>query len=128
MRRSVGSGSRWEEAYGYSRAVRVGSVIKVSGTLAVARLGEETVDGAYEQMLRCGEITLDAVTRLGGSVTDVVRTRMFITDPADADDVGRAHAALFADVRPAATMVVVAALVEPAYKVELELEAIVDTA
>jgi enamine deaminase RidA (YjgF/YER057c/UK114 family) len=76
-------------------------------------------------MLRCGEIAITALGEAGASEADVVRTRMFITDPADAADVGRAHAELFGEVAPAATMVVVAALLDPAWKVELEVEAVV---
>jgi enamine deaminase RidA (YjgF/YER057c/UK114 family) len=81
---------------------------------------------AYEQMLRCGEIVGRALEQLGSSADDVVRTRMFITDAADADEVGRAHGELFGVARPVATMVVVAGLLDPAWKVELEVEAIAD--
>lgn len=80
-------------------------------------------DTAYEQMLRCGEIVVAALEELGASAADVVRTRMYITDAADADDVGRAHRELFGEAAPAATMVVVAALIDATWKVELEVEA-----
>jgi enamine deaminase RidA (YjgF/YER057c/UK114 family) len=78
-------------------------------------------------MLRCGEIALAAVDELGGTVDDVVRTRMFLTDGADAAEVGRAHGELFGVAAPAATMVVVDALIDPAWKVEIEVEAVVGT-
>ncbi len=77
-------------------------------------------------MLRCGEIVIAALEDLGAHPRDVVRTRMFITDPSDADEVGRAHRELFGEASPAATMVVVAALLDPSWRVELEVEAFVD--
>lgn len=117
--------SPYEAAYGFSRAVRVGGTIHVAGTAPVSEPGEELVEGAYLQMLRCGEIARQAVEALGGSMSDVVRTRMFITDADDADDVGRAHKELFSDAEPAATMVVVASLLDPGWLVEIEVEAIV---
>ena len=76
-------------------------------------------------MLRCGEIALAALEDLGGSASHVIRTVMYITDAADADDIGRAHGQLFAVARPAATMVVVKALLDEAWKVELEVTAVV---
>jgi enamine deaminase RidA (YjgF/YER057c/UK114 family) len=82
---------------------------------------------AYEQMLRCGEIAVRALEQLGSSADEVVRTRMFITDAADADEIGRAHGELFGVARPVATMVVVAGLLDPAWKVELEVEAVADS-
>ncbi len=117
--------SPYESAYGFSRAVRVGDTIHVAGTAPVPEPGEELVGGAHAQMLRCGEIAGQAIEALGGSMTDVVRTRMFITNRHDADDVGRAHKELFGGSEPAATMVVVAALLDPNWLVEIEVEAIV---
>ena len=98
----------------------------VAGTAPVPEPGDEVAVTAYHQMLRCGEIAVAALAELGASAADVVRTRMFITDAADADEVGRAHAEVFGAGRPAATMVVVAALIDPAWKVEIEVEAAVD--
>jgi enamine deaminase RidA (YjgF/YER057c/UK114 family) len=77
-------------------------------------------------MLRCGEIALAAMAELGAGAGDVVRTRMFVVDPSDTDEVGRAHAELFGPAAPAATMVVVAGLLDPSWLVELEVEAVVD--
>jgi enamine deaminase RidA (YjgF/YER057c/UK114 family) len=91
----------------------------------VPEAGEELRDGPYAQMRRCGEIAREAIEGLGGSMTDVVRTRMFITDPNDADDIGRAHKEIFGACEPAATMVVVAALLDPGWVVEIEVEAVV---
>lgn len=76
-------------------------------------------------MLLCGRIALDAIQRLGGTAADVIRTRIFITDPADADAIGTAHQALFGEARPVATMVVIGGLLDPAWKVEIEVEAVV---
>lgn len=117
--------SPYEDAYGFSRAVRIGSTIRVAGTAPVPEPGRSTPDGAYAQMHRCADIAVEAIEALGGSVDDVVRTRMFIVDGDDADDVGRAHAEAFGSSRPAATMVVVAALLDPSWRVEIEVEAIV---
>ena len=106
--------------------MRVGDRVFVAGTAPVPPPGEELVEGAEEQMLRCGEIALAALSALGASRDDVVRTRMFIVDPADAEAVGRAHAEIFGPQRPAATMVVVAGLLDPAWRVEIEVDAVVD--
>lgn len=119
----VRSGSPYEPAYGFCRARRVGDRIEVAGTAPVPPEGEEVAGTAHDQLLRCGEIALAAIEELGGSAADVVRTRMYITDPADADDIGRAHAQLFGEAEPVATMVVVA-LLDPAWRVELEVEAV----
>ena len=118
------SGSPYEPAYGFCRAVRVGERIEVAGTAPIPAEGEPTADSAFDQMLRCGEIMMAAIDELGGSAIDVVRTRMFITNPADADEIGRAHKELFGDAPPASTMVVVAALLDPLWKVEAEAVAI----
>ena len=117
--------SPYEPAYGFSRAVRDGSVIRVAGTAPVPPPGGELAPDAYRQMLRCGEIAREAIEDLGGTMADVVRTRMFIVDAADADAVGRAHKELFGSADPAATMVVVAALLDPAWRVEIEVDAVV---
>ena len=123
MRKRTTSGSPWEALYGFSRGVRSGNRIEIAGTAPIPADGEPVAETAYEQMLRCGEIALAALDDLGGSVQDVVRTRMFITDVADADEIGRAHLELFGEAAPAATMVVVAGLNDAAWKVEIEVEA-----
>ena len=124
MRRTA-SASPYEAAYGFSRAVRIGDRIMVSGTAPVEPDGSSTPGDAAAQTRRCFAIILAAIEELGGSVADVVRTRMFITDPADADAVGAVHGELFRDVRPASTMVVVAALLRPEWRIEIEAEALV---
>jgi len=117
--------SPYEERYGFSRAVRDGDRILVAGTAPVPEPGFELADGAYAQMMRCGEIASEAIAALGGSMSDVVRTRMFITDAESADEIGRAHKEIFGSSEPAATMVVVAGLLDRAWLVEIEVEAIV---
>lgn len=120
----VQSGSPYEAAFGFCRARRVGDRIMVAGTAPVPPDGERVADGAHAQMLRCGAIALEAIEQLGGSPTDVVRTRMFVVDPALADEVGHAHHELFGEAAPVATMVV-AELLDPDWLVELEVEAVV---
>lgn len=121
------SASPFEPVYGYSRATRVGQQIAVAGCAPIEPDGRSTVGDAGIQAARCLTIIDESLTALGGRIEDVVRTRMFITDPADADIVGRAHGAVFGDIRPAATMVVVSALIRPEWKVEIEADAIIGT-
>jgi enamine deaminase RidA (YjgF/YER057c/UK114 family) len=120
----VSSGSRFETTIGFSRAVRVGERILVSGTGPVWPDGSCPDDPA-EQALRCFEIIGRSLEEAGGNMADVVRTRMFLTAVTDADAVGAVHGRLFGAIRPAATMVVVAGLLDPRWKVEIEAEAVV---
>jgi enamine deaminase RidA (YjgF/YER057c/UK114 family) len=124
-RQSTQSASPYEESIGFSRAIRVGDRIFVSGTAPVEADGSSTAGDAQAQAERCLDIIVGAVRQLGGQRTDIVRTRMFITDAADAEAVGRAHGRRFGDVRPAATMVVVSALLRPEWRVEIEAEALI---
>jgi enamine deaminase RidA (YjgF/YER057c/UK114 family) len=124
VRRTSGT-SPFEAAYGFSRAVRVGERILVSGTAPVEADGSSTQGDAAAQARRCFAIILKAIEELGGSVADVVRTRMYIVDAADADVVGTVHGDVFGEVRPAATMVVVNALIRDEWRVEIEAEALV---
>jgi enamine deaminase RidA (YjgF/YER057c/UK114 family) len=117
--------SPYEAAYGFSRALRVGNRILVSGTAPVEPDGSSTPGDAAAQARRCFAIIVKAIEELGGTPADVVRTRMFITDPADGDSIGAVHGEVFQDVRPAATMVVVAALLRPEWRVEIEAEALI---
>ena len=123
-RRRASSGSPYEEQMGFSRAVRVGDRVTVSGTAPVWPDGSCDPD-PERQARRCFEIALGAMAELGAAAVDVVRTRMYLTRVGDAEAVGRAHAELFAEARPAATMVVVAGLLDPRWKVEVELDAVV---
>ncbi|MDQ2880492.1 MAG: RidA family protein [Actinomycetota bacterium] len=124
LRRLVASGSPFEKAIGFSRAVRVGDRVLVSGTGPVWPDGSCSDDAAV-QARRCFEITAEALAQAGASLTDVVRTRMFLVDPFAADAVGAVHGELFAEIRPAATIVIVAGLLDPRWKVEIEAEAVV---
>lgn len=127
MRRQRASGcSPYEAAYGFSRAVRVGNRIFVAGTAPVEPDGSSTPGDAAAQARRCFAIILAAIDDLGGSAANVVRTRMFICHAADADAIGAVHGELFREVRPASTMVVVAALLRPEWRIEIEAEALLD--
>ena len=123
MREHHRSASPYEAQVGFSRAVRVGDRILVAGTAPIDERGETLDADAYTQARRCFAIAVDAIDALGGSAADVVRTRMYLRDAADADAVGRAHGEMFGETRPAATMVVVAALRDPLWRVEIEVEA-----
>ena len=124
-RTSTAGASPYETLYGFSRAIRDGDRIVVSGTAPVEPDGSSTPGDAAAQARRCFAIILQAIAELGGTAADVVRTRMFITDPADADAIGAVHGEIFRDIRPAATMVVVAALLRDEWRVEIEAEAFV---
>ena len=117
--------SPYERLYGFSRAVRVGNRILVSGTAPVEADGSSTPGDAAAQARRCFAIILQAIDKLGGSAADVVRTRMYIVDPADGDAVGSVHGEIFGDTRPAATMIVVRALLRDEWLVEIEAEALI---
>ncbi len=125
-RRNHSSASPFEPIYGYSRAVRVGNRIDVAGCAPIEADGTSTSGDAGAQAARCIAIIGEALEALGGSFADVVRTRMYITDAADADLVGLAHGSAFKNVRPASTMLVVPALIRPEWKVEIEAEAIIE--
>ena len=123
-RRLISGHSPFEPVAGYSRAVVVGSTVHVAGTAPIAPDGSPTPEDAYGQARLCLSIIAGALAQAGASVEDVVRTRLFITDPADFDDVARAHGEIFADIRPATTCVVTG-LLDPAWKVEIEAEAVI---
>jgi len=123
-RQRVASGSPNEPTIGFSRAFRVGDQVHVSGTGPVWPDGGCDPD-PEEQARRCFEIIATALAEAGAGLDDVVRTRMYITSAEVADAVGRAHADALEHVRPAATMVVVAALVDPRWSVEIEADAVI---
>ena len=120
----ITSGSPFEPTIGFSRALRVDDRVWVSGTGPVWPDGS-CPDDAGAQARRCFEIIVAALAEAGARTDDVVRTRMFLTSAADADAVSAVHGELFADIRPAATMVVIAALLDPRWKVEVEAEALI---
>ncbi len=124
-RRHAASGSPFEATIGFSRAVRVGQAVAVSGTAPVWPDGSVDPDPAV-QARRCFEIALAALAELGGGPEHVIRTRQYVVSADDAEAVGAVHGEVFGDVRPASTMVVVAALLDPRWKYEVELDAVID--
>ncbi|WP_436344866.1 RidA family protein [Natronorubrum sp. FCH18a] len=125
-RTRVSSGTEWEPKVGYSRAVRAGAQIHVSGTTATDGDGTVVAPGdPYEQTKRALEIVADALAEAGGSLDDVVRTRLYVTDIDDWEAIGRAHGEAFGDIRPAASMVEVRRLIDPDHLVEIEAVAVV---
>jgi enamine deaminase RidA (YjgF/YER057c/UK114 family) len=123
MRKNVSSGSAFEDAVGYSRAVRVGNHVWVAGTTATINGEVVGVGDPYEQVRVAFGIALASLKTAGLGTNDVVRTRMFITDIAHFDEVGRAHKELFGEIRPVATMVQVAGLAHPDHLIEIEIDA-----
>ncbi|GAB3186216.1 enamine deaminase RidA (YjgF/YER057c/UK114 family) [Micromonospora palomenae] len=119
----LGSGGPWEAVYGYARVVRAGDLAWTAGCTSTVDGRVTHVGDAAAQTAQALRIGLDALAEVGVEPGDVVRTRMYVTDRSYADEVGRAHNAVFGAVRPAATMVVVAGLLDPDQLVEVELEA-----
>ena len=125
-RKLISSGSPFEPTIGFSRAVRVGPHITVSGTAPIAATGGTACPGdAYGQTKRCLEIIEQAINQAGGKREHVVRTRMFLKDMKMWEDVGRAHGEFFKDIRPAATMIQIVQAIDPSWLVEIEADAIV---
>ena len=119
---NISSGAPWESQVGYSRAVRIGNQITVAGTTAVRDGSPQCKGDAYGQTRIILSIIKQAIEDAGGQLEDVVRTRILITDLADWEKVGKAHGEFFSDIRPAATMVVVKALIDPALLVEIDAD------
>lgn len=125
-RTNISSGAKWENIVGYSRAVRIGNIVEVAGTTAVDENGQVVgVGDVYAQAKFILEKIERALNQAGAARTDVIRTRMFVTDISRWQEIGRAHGEFFHDIRPAATMVEVSALVSPELLVEIEVSAVV---
>jgi enamine deaminase RidA (YjgF/YER057c/UK114 family) len=124
-RKNYSTGAKWEPIVGYSRAVRIGNQIEVSGTCAVDPHGKTVgLDDGYMQTKRILEIIRAAIENLGGRMEDVIRTRMFVTRISEWEAIGKAHGEVFQHIRPVTTMVEVSRLISPEYLVEIEATAL----
>jgi len=122
---NIATGAPWEEKVGYSRAVRIGNIIEVSGTVALKEGDLVGKGNAYLQAKRILEIIKEVLEQAGSRIEDVIRTRIYVTDISQWEEIGRAHGEVFRDIRPATSMVEVAQLIDPDYLLEIEASAVV---
>ena len=124
-RTNISSGAPWEDIVGYSRAVRIGNIIEITGTVSIKDGKTVGIGDPYAQTKRILEIITEYVEKAGGSIEDIVRTRMYVTDISKWEEIGRAHGEVFGTIKPTTSMIEVSALIDPEYMVEIEATAIV---
>lgn len=122
---NISTGAPWEEKVGYSRAVRIGNIIEISGTVALKDGELVGQDNPYLQTKRILEIIEGVLEQAGAGLKDVIRTRIFVTDISQWEEIGRAHGEVFHDIKPATSMIEVSQLIDPDYLLEIEASAVV---
>jgi enamine deaminase RidA (YjgF/YER057c/UK114 family) len=126
MRKNISSGAKWEKVVGYSRAVRIGNIIEISGTVALDNGNVVGKDNEYEQTKFILQKFDDILKQAGAEITDVVRTRIYVKDISKWNEIAKAHQEVFGNIKPATSMVEVSRLISPEYLVEIEATAIID--
>ncbi len=123
-RKNYATGAKWESIVGYSRAVRIGNIVEVSGTVAIKDGKPYGIGDAYAQSRRIFEIIGESLAEFGLTHEDVIRTRMYVTDVNDWEAVGKAHGEIYAGIRPATSLVVISGLISSDFVVEIEATAV----
>ena len=125
-RKNISTGAKWEDIVGYSRAVRIGNIVEVSGTVSVMDGELIGAGNPYVQTKRILQIIGSSLEEAGASITDVIRTRIFVTDISSWEEIGRAHCEVFGKIKPATSMVEIRALIGDGFLVEIEASAVVN--